>query len=595
MDLKALVFSLAAALFAAGTANAWEANLPETALEKSLILVDKGKREFFYLEKHGEKILRLHYPSIHGEVEGDKQVEGDLKTPEGVYFVRGKIQVPLDFEMYGNHAYALNYPNPIDRLRGKTGSGIWIHSKGDPIKGQVTQGCVAIDLADIKKLDEYLKPDTPVLIAQGIHSGFHKDKMLDNAESADGEKRADKLNKAVQAAVPSAAAKEAANRENEQAETEQATALTSENNIVIINDEAEVVSASSNNTAKNDADTSGQQKAQVLPTEQIAKEAEAKSFFEEVFLSDDDVASPAEQKAEQKSERKNEPEYAGKSGQKLSDDLVSGQKAAVLNDAAKSEQEKPHYGTSVYVGEPQEISEDEIYVRQATLDWNRAWQDRSEAFFDFYNERDYSATSGDFAKFKLQKEGLFHTLSWIYIAVGDVEVLQGPDYFVSWFKQYYVAPNHKTEGVRRLYWTKDTDGKYKVSAMEWFPKPVGLDYTLDEKIKKEVPALLENWRLAWEHADINSYASFYSEYALQDSRKGLKAIKEQKQSIWELKKPKKVAFSDVKMSMEKEGLKVRFVQEYEDSSGYGDKGTKTLILHPKGDSWVIFKETWKRI
>lgn len=41
-----------------------------------------------------------------------------------------KIASGLDFKEYGGIAYTLNYPNPVDKLRGKTGHGIWIHSKG---------------------------------------------------------------------------------------------------------------------------------------------------------------------------------------------------------------------------------------------------------------------------------------------------------------------------------------------------------------------------------------------------------------------------------------------------------------------------------
>ena len=90
-----------------------------------------------------------------------------------------------------------------------------------------------------------------------------------------------------------------------------------------------------------------------------------------------------------------------------------------------------------------EVSDGELYIRQATLDWNNAWAERSADFFTFYDKENYSKTSGSFEKFKAQKQGLFETLSWIYIAAGEVEVLQGPDYYVSWFKQWYVAPNHK--------------------------------------------------------------------------------------------------------------------------------------------------------
>ena len=56
----------------------------------------------------------------------------------------------------------------MDRLRGKSGFGIWIHSKGRPIATQKTQGCIAIDLADIDRLAPRLKPGMPVLVAQRV-------------------------------------------------------------------------------------------------------------------------------------------------------------------------------------------------------------------------------------------------------------------------------------------------------------------------------------------------------------------------------------------------------------------------------------------
>ena len=105
---------------------------------------------------------------IHGRVEGDKQKEGDLKTPEGVYFITRKITQKLDFMEYGPHAVSLNYPNPADRLRGKTGSGIWLHSKGQPIAGLTTRGCLAIDQHEIREIVHQLKPGTPVIVAEHL-------------------------------------------------------------------------------------------------------------------------------------------------------------------------------------------------------------------------------------------------------------------------------------------------------------------------------------------------------------------------------------------------------------------------------------------
>lgn len=83
-----------------------------------IVAVDKSSRHLFLLARRSPLTVEEAFPSIHGRIEGDKQVEGDLRTPEGVYFVRGKIQAPLDFDEYGSQAHALNYPNPVDRLRG---------------------------------------------------------------------------------------------------------------------------------------------------------------------------------------------------------------------------------------------------------------------------------------------------------------------------------------------------------------------------------------------------------------------------------------------------------------------------------------------
>ncbi len=574
MFCRLLVFFLVFVFSACNPAAAWEARLPETALDESLILVDKGEDEFFYLEKKGGEIIRLHYPSIHGEKEGDKQVEGDLKTPEGVYFVRGKIQVPLDFEMYGNHAYVLNYPNPIDKLRGKTGGGIWIHSKGNPIEGQVTQGCVAIDLADIEFLGKYLQSGTPVVIAQGIHSGFHKEKMLAK------KKNVKKLS-------------------GETSVKSSASALTEA--------EADIVSQTDN-------------------LEKGALEVkEEKSLFSEFFLPQEKehIGNASEKNKAVETDEPLEPaEYAEMNGQNGQAGNVSPTGSAAVSAAtsptvpAYKTEETFHVGkdeqarfdtaeagqdgekaiSAPYVAEPVEVSDDELYIRQATLDWNNAWAERSAEFFTFYDKENYSKTSGSFEKFKAQKQGLFETLSWIYIAAGEVEVLQGPDYYVSWFKQWYVAPNHKTEGIRRLYWLKDGEtGEYKIAAMEWLPKAVGLENMLSDKIKNEAPKFIEEWRLAWERADIEKYASFYGQHSVQDNRRGLNEIVGQKNEIWSVKKPKKVVFSDLNMTMEKDGLKVSMRQDYEDSSGYKDKGMKILTLHPKGDGWVIHKEIWRRL
>ncbi|EFQ6532485.1 murein L,D-transpeptidase [Campylobacter coli] len=76
---------------------------------------------------------------------GDKQVEGDLKTPVGFYELGRKFNSGDPY--YGPFAFATTYPNLLDKVQGKTGGGIWIH--GYPLDGTrldefKTRGCIAL-------------------------------------------------------------------------------------------------------------------------------------------------------------------------------------------------------------------------------------------------------------------------------------------------------------------------------------------------------------------------------------------------------------------------------------------------------------------
>ena len=96
---------------------------------------------------------------------------GDLKTPEGVYFIVTKLSSGLDFAEYGGLAYTLNYPNPVDRLRGKSGHGIWIHSKGRQIVPMETKGCIALNLPDLLNLGDSFVSGLPVTVSQSLEIG----------------------------------------------------------------------------------------------------------------------------------------------------------------------------------------------------------------------------------------------------------------------------------------------------------------------------------------------------------------------------------------------------------------------------------------
>lgn len=111
------------------------------------------------------------YMSV-GKAGVDKFVEGDNRTPLGVYFITSILPGERLPDLYGKGALPLNYPNALDKLRSKTGSGIWLH--GTPSAEYVraplaTEGCVAMSNPDMLRLleDADIKA-TPVVIAKTL-------------------------------------------------------------------------------------------------------------------------------------------------------------------------------------------------------------------------------------------------------------------------------------------------------------------------------------------------------------------------------------------------------------------------------------------
>lgn len=265
---------------------------PHSSIPPRLIAVDKNKQQLFVFAKGQDLNISQSFICTTGQRSGDKLVQGDLKTPEGVYFVVQRLDSGLDYTMYGKEAYTLNYPNPVDRLRRKTGYGIWIHGRGEAISPLITQGCVAMNNEDLATIGDLLTPGTPVALTDSLN----QDKALPPQDAA----AVKKLENHVEA-------------------------------------------------------------------------------------------------------------------------------------------------------------------------WARAWGQRSTAMFDFYDKQAYSIANEPFEKFQAQKVRLFKHLPWIKTSVRDVQVLQGPGYWVTWFYQEYEAPNLSTQGVRRLYWLQNDKGQFEIVGMEWAP------------------------------------------------------------------------------------------------------------------------------
>ena len=118
------------------------------------------------------KLLADFYISV-GLSGIEKLVEGDKRTPLGVYYITSNLNPDSLPDLYGVGALPINYPNALDVRRGKTGSGIWLH--GTPREQfvrapQASDGCVVLSNPDLERLLATVQiRTTPVVIAPELH------------------------------------------------------------------------------------------------------------------------------------------------------------------------------------------------------------------------------------------------------------------------------------------------------------------------------------------------------------------------------------------------------------------------------------------
>jgi len=119
------------------------------------IVVYKAKREMEVYQK-GE-LLKTYKISLGGEPVGAKEFEGDLKTPEGLYFINDRNPNSRYHKNIG-----ISYPNKADiayakRFGKSAGGDIKIHGIGKyiPVLAHLTDwtlGCIAVTDEEIDEL-----------------------------------------------------------------------------------------------------------------------------------------------------------------------------------------------------------------------------------------------------------------------------------------------------------------------------------------------------------------------------------------------------------------------------------------------------------
>lgn len=676
MRLKTAL-SLLLLLFASPAfADNWQAPIYEYGAPAHLVGVDKKRRTFNFFEKKSPFKLRYSYPCVTGQLPGDKQQINDLRTPEGIYFVEYKIANGLDFREYGGIAYTLNYPNPVDRLRGKTGHGIWIHSKGFELVP--TRGCVAIGLDNIAEVGPLLLPGTPVVLAEELKSVSDADngtlaalRGLMNEWSAAW---AAKSSKMFDFYDPDAYSRATENFTLFRQNKERLFKILSF--IKIFNREIHAIEGpgywvtwSEQFYTASNLSTEGIRRLywqkddggrfRIVGMEWTPRDVGMAAAFQKGVLvaeaattvSDAALEAPVAPRLDlpelaPEQEKAPAPEAASpvqvaqassapaqaKTGEAASSVANLGKNLAVAGDplipANKQTPRNPdeiNWGSGKRLSDPQpaaapapqapalhlpaspapvtkkavntEIAPEEI--KRLVYDWQQTLQNRDAGIDIFYDTRDYNrlpasmgVPRGRSLSATLQSIRRDFRQPWLIVTSNEPEVTVNGPVACSRTGMLIATPQGLRQGVQRLWWRKNEEGKYRIVGSDFKPEALGLEANYLELVSDNIASTLEEWRKAWESGDLDDYMTFYAANANQQGRVGVSNIRRQKESLWGRVRPARVQLSGLRVTLDGSGARADMNQSYADSAGHADKGIKTLFLRYDGKNWLIQREDW---
>jgi murein L,D-transpeptidase YafK len=150
------------------------------AAQKYALVVDTSRSTLYVYENvNGAPHYVADFYITIGKLGTEKRVEGDQRTPIGVYFIQAELPKAQLADMYGGGAFPLSYPNEWDKKNNRTGQGIWLHGTPSDTYSRpprASNGCVVLSNDNLAKVVPYLQVGiTPVIITNHMEAASSTD------------------------------------------------------------------------------------------------------------------------------------------------------------------------------------------------------------------------------------------------------------------------------------------------------------------------------------------------------------------------------------------------------------------------------------
>lgn len=574
-----------------------------------IFVVDKAKQMFYIFHSSGPgRITALDsIKASTGTIRGDKKIEGDKKTPEGVYTITNEINEDRLPEIYGPLALILDYPNTVDRIRGNGGTNIWMHGRNEKLAPRQTEGCVSLENHSILEVNEkFVKlGETKIIIYDSLESknvaSYHQELKTweaklkgwrDAWQFGDFDKYRDYYGAKFQdyKTLDGYVARKKRIDNNtawKKINTENAKALVADYEARILFEQEYITPGFI---------SLGQKELTLMKSDNkwkiVSEDFHPLQRQTDFMASINNFVTKWEKSEETNAFDNTRMIISNVSAGLDSDTIYSAFELTTLGQDTIREGRKKLYLDyenaewhliSKNYNKRNEYSLSNLQTK-FTKKWLQSWNaGEMDEYLELYSRNNFSTDDGGYNHFAKSKRRLDNLYAWVDVELENItSKITGENIKIS-FLQNYNCPRFISRGKKELLLAREPQGWKIIS--ETF------ESIKKEEIKPKLIDFVNSWQQAWESGEIDHYIDYYAtefESGDFDRESWYEDKKEKfqnsnqivvKTSNYRIKSPRKYVW------------RVVFDQSYQ-SGSYSDEGNKLLVIKGKPGNFKIINEKW---
>lgn len=221
--------------------------------------------------------------------------------------------------------------------------------------------------------------------------------------------------------------------------------------------------------------------------------------------------------------------------------------------------------------------------------WASAWEKKDiPTYLSFYS-KEFKGSKNHRGAWEASRQRALKKNKNISIKLSNIKINQKNTKKVEVnFTQRYKSDAYADTGIKELIVEKKRAG-WKIIKETWMMVGASANNNSTDP-SKQVTGKLAGWLKAWEHQDVNTYLSFYSD-KFKTPKGSRSKWRNTRQRALKANKNLFIQVSNLQTSQNKNIIELNFVQKF-NSEKYSDVGIKELVWIKTGGDWKILKETW---